>query len=174
MDQNLKSPSQRDSFETGYTRPPKQYRGILAVLLALIILLGGISSILSIMNIRLFEQLPSDGIAISFSPGQGSSQNAPQPNIAALDIQGERIPDSYRRFYRLPEGVFITALGENSPCKAAGLQENDIIISLNGKRVTSPDALNELLSDCYAGQNLFVVFCREHAQYSTTVTLPPA
>jgi serine protease Do len=44
-------------FGTGNTMPPKSYSGIIALLLVLVIFLSGIVSLLSFMNIKLFQEL---------------------------------------------------------------------------------------------------------------------
>ena len=60
-------PWERDSYETGSTKPPKSRGGLIAVLLIAVIFLGGISSVLSVMNIKLFRQLnKKDGSDMSF------------------------------------------------------------------------------------------------------------
>ena len=60
-------PWERDSYETGSTKPPKSRGGLIAVLLIAVIFLGGISSVLSIMNIKLFRQLKqNEGSDMSF------------------------------------------------------------------------------------------------------------
>ena len=46
-------------YETGRTKPPKNYGGLVAVLLVIVIFLGGLVSALSVLNIRLFAQLNS-------------------------------------------------------------------------------------------------------------------
>ena len=48
-------PWEQDYYQTGSTRPPKNNRGLIAVLLVVIIFLGGIVSALSLLNIRLFR-----------------------------------------------------------------------------------------------------------------------
>ena len=55
------NPSRReeDTYQTGRTHPPKNHGGLIAVLLVAIILLGGIVSAMSILNIRLSRQLRS-------------------------------------------------------------------------------------------------------------------
>ncbi len=60
-------PWERDSYETGSTKPPKSRGGLIAVLLIAVIFLGGISSVLSVMNIKLFRQLnKNEGSDMSF------------------------------------------------------------------------------------------------------------
>ncbi len=49
-------PWDRDSYETGSTRPPKSRSGLIAVLLVLVILLVGVFSAMGILNIRLQDQ----------------------------------------------------------------------------------------------------------------------
>ena len=49
--------NQENYYGTGSTRPPKSHRGVVAVLMILVIFLGGIVSMLSILNIKLFQQL---------------------------------------------------------------------------------------------------------------------
>ncbi len=44
-------------YGTGNTMPPKNYSGIIALLLVLVIFLSGIVSLLSFMNIKLFQEL---------------------------------------------------------------------------------------------------------------------
>lgn len=46
-------------YETGSTRPPKSHGGLIALLLAVVILLGGIASVLGFLNIRLVSMLKS-------------------------------------------------------------------------------------------------------------------
>ena len=50
-------PWDRGTYRTGMTRPPKKHWGLIAVLLTLVILLAGLSTILSLVNIRLLGQI---------------------------------------------------------------------------------------------------------------------
>ena len=52
-------PWDRDSYETGSTRPPKNRGGLIAVLLILVIFLSGITTALGILNIRLSAEINS-------------------------------------------------------------------------------------------------------------------
>jgi len=45
------------TYQTGSTRPPKSHKGVITVLLILVILLGGLVSALSVLNVRLFKQI---------------------------------------------------------------------------------------------------------------------
>lgn len=57
-------------YGTGRTKPPKNHGGLVAVLLVIIIFLGGLVSVLGILNIKLFTQLrtqeqePADSLSV--------------------------------------------------------------------------------------------------------------
>ena len=54
---NHNEPWDPSIYGTGRTRPPKNHGGIIAVLLVIVIFLGGLVSVLGILNVRLFTQL---------------------------------------------------------------------------------------------------------------------
>lgn len=55
--ENETTPFEDNSYQTGRTTPPKNRSGLIAALLAVVILLGGMVSALGLMNIRLFRQI---------------------------------------------------------------------------------------------------------------------
>lgn len=54
---NEKDPWDQGLYETGRTKPPKRYGGMIAILLVLVIFLSGLVSVLGILNVKLFTQL---------------------------------------------------------------------------------------------------------------------
>ena len=83
-------PWDRDSYETGSTRPPKSRGGLIAVLLIAVIVLLGITTVMSIMNIRLFTQnqqttVPTDGDGMIFRPGQETEASV-APTAPAVQV----------------------------------------------------------------------------------------
>ncbi len=81
-------------YETGRTKPPKSHGGLIAILLVLVILLSGIISILSILNVRLFVQLKDTKTdtddSVSFFAASDDSDN--QPAVYDSQISEETIP----------------------------------------------------------------------------------
>ncbi len=62
---NEQRPNQTDPwapgwYETGSTKPPKNYRGLIALLLVVVIFLGGLVSVLGILNVKLFTMLQAE------------------------------------------------------------------------------------------------------------------
>lgn len=69
-------------YQTGSTRPPKNRRGIIAILLVAVIFLGGIVSALGLLNIRLFQKIqddPDDDASVRFSNEETQEQTDPVP-----------------------------------------------------------------------------------------------
>ena len=54
---NHQEPWDPSIYGTGRTRPPKSHGGTIAVLLVIVIFLGGLVSVLGILNVKLFTQL---------------------------------------------------------------------------------------------------------------------
>ena len=55
--EDYQDPWDQGVYQTGSTQPPKSHGGLVAILLVMVIFLGGISSALGILNIRLFRQI---------------------------------------------------------------------------------------------------------------------
>jgi len=73
-------PWDSDSYGTGSTNPPKNHRSIVAVLLVAVIFLGGVSSLLGIMNIQMFRQLEQkQDSAMSFTGNE-----SPVPSVSPM------------------------------------------------------------------------------------------
>ena len=65
-------------YGTGCTEPPKNHSAVIAILLIAVIFLGGISTALSVLNIRLFQELNrTEEQAVAFAAVR---QKAPKPS----------------------------------------------------------------------------------------------
>ena len=69
-------------FGTGNTMPPKNYSGIVALLLILVIFLCGVVSLLSFMNIKLFRQL-----------AENSQPEVPDAPVSFSDLDIQPFPE---------------------------------------------------------------------------------
>ena len=72
-------------YGTGRTNPPKNRGGIIAFLLVLVIFLGGLVSVLGILNVKLFAQLKQqskakdDSLSFVAQPGEYYLETSPAP-----------------------------------------------------------------------------------------------
>ena len=65
----------------------------------------------------------------------------------AIGIDGETLPATYRIYYRLPEGIYVTRVYANSDAAAKGISEGDIITAMDGAAVGSTEQVQDLLAD---------------------------
>ena len=72
----------------------------------------------------------------------------------AIGIDGETLPATYRIYYRLPQGIYVTRVYRNSDAAAKGVSEGDIITAINGVSVTTMEQLNRVKNQFTAGQTI--------------------
>lgn len=135
---------EQDTYQTGFTRPPKSYGGVIAFLLVLVIFLCGISTALGLMNIRLFHQLTAaqkdSAVVFSQSAEDDHASNAP------LGFTGQDIPEIWCLYQDIPRGVYITEVDDRSDAAARGIVPGDILVSLDGEPTGDNAALQTLLN----------------------------
>lgn len=100
---------------------------------------------------------------------QGYVSGRPDPGFV-----GQTISSIEQAWYRLPAGVLITQITPDGSAAQAGLQEGDIVLSIDGTRVTDREALENLLFAHQSGDRVALVIYRGGKQYSTTLTLGEA
>lgn len=178
-DKKYNDPWDRDYYGTGSTRPPKQHGGLIAFLLVLVVLLGGICSALGLLNLRLLQQLaqaqPDPDTLYLFDDAQDS---APANTIAPgddrlpqLGVKGQTVSEFDRRYYELPEGVLITDVAEDLCAYEAGIRAGDVICALEGNKIASQEELTSVLEECVPGQQVQVEYYRTKTQKTYSVTL---
>lgn len=80
---NHNEPWDPSIYGTGRTRPPKNHGSIIAVLLVIVIFLGGLVSVLGVLNVRLFTQLkaqtkqPDDSLSVVAQFEESRIETAP-------------------------------------------------------------------------------------------------
>ncbi len=92
----------------------------------------------------------------------------------SLDLEGETVSDFYQRYYGLPAGYYVTAVDAGGTADQAGIAPGDILISVNGTRITGSEELNEVLYACQAGDTVELTVYRSRRQYTVKVTLSQA
>ena len=91
-----------------------------------------------------------------------------------LGITGESLGLFYQRYYRLPSGLYINSVEEDSAAAQAGITQGDILISLDGSRVTSQNELDTLLYRYNAGDRVTIVIYRGGYTMQAEITLEEA
>jgi len=88
-----------------------------------------------------------------------------------LGIQGEALDTFYQYYYRLPAGVYVTAVEYGSDAHKVGIEEGDLILSVGSARVTSFDELRSAVLNFQVGDTVEVVVYRGGQQYRVELTL---
>lgn len=180
--ENKKQKTEYDDreYRTGATQPPKTHGGLIAVLLILVIFLGGISSILGLMNIQLFRQLnqlEESGISpVCFSDmaEQTIPARTQHGGGAYLGFTGDEVPRFWQMYRKLPQGIYISCVEEGSAAQQQGIVPGDILISFDGQRLTDNDMLIKIMENKAPGDRVSMLFYRNGKQFPITLTLEAA
>ena len=88
-----------------------------------------------------------------------------------LGIEGEALSTFYQHYYRLPAGLYITHVDRGSDAFAKGIEEGDLVISVEDTRVTTADELRAAIFDFQVGDTVEAVIYRGGQQYLVELTL---
>ena len=139
------------TWQTGRTEPPKRHSALISILLVLVILLSGISTALSILNFKLYKKLtqPEEQPRVSFSreadPAETEASYEEDLSLQGFGIQGTLIPAVYQRYYKLPNGLYVTSVSAAGQACSQGIVAGDIITEIAGTSVTDRSSLEQLL-----------------------------
>ena len=166
-------------YQTGPTTPPKSHGGIIAILLIAVIFLCGLVSILSVMNIRLFQMVQTQqqpGVSLQMRTSSAEAANTPRMAAAgqgqpSLGITGKEVTPFYQQYYQIPKGIYITDVAVESDCYSKGLRSGDILLEFNGTVITSMDTLKQLLETSTPGSQVCLRFYREGTEHTLTVLI---
>ena len=88
-----------------------------------------------------------------------------------LGLEGEALSNFYQHYYRLPAGLYITHVDPGSDAYAKGIEDGDMLLSIDGQRITTMDELKSLLYDREVGETLETIIYRGGQQYRVELTL---
>jgi len=92
-------------------------------------------------------------------------------NMAKCDAPNKAVLGVQLRDAGGDNGAAIDQVYEGSGAEKAGLQEGDMIMKIDGKRVSGFESVVELMSDKKVGDKVKVVYLRNGEEHKTTVTL---
>lgn len=88
-----------------------------------------------------------------------------------LGITGERLSVFYQRYYRLPAGLYVTAVAEGSSAADVGIVPGDILLSIDGTSIRTQNELDTALYHYAAGDQMDIVIYRSGYTMQATLTL---
>ena len=169
---NFDNQQQEHSYGTGSTHPAKSRGGLLSVLLAAVVLLGGAVSLMGMLNIQLFHKL-EEKPAVVFSreaPEAAAAKSIGDPT-PMLGIRCETVSSFMQHYYGLPGGVYVTQVLGGGAAQSAGLSAGDVIVSFGGVPVEDPQQLASLVRSRQIGEAVTVVLAHAGEPRPVTVIL---
>lgn len=88
-----------------------------------------------------------------------------------LGMNCEELSSTYRHYYRLPEGLYISAVTRESPAANAGISQGDMLLSMDGQATTDLETFYSLLYSHDVGDSVTLVIYRAGRQYTVNLTL---
>lgn len=174
-------PWEHSTYQTGSTTPPKQHSALVAILLVLVIFLSGLSSILGLINIKLFSAFyedQQDEIPVSLENSsdlaeqtQQEAQVSSNPHTKVIGITGEPVTPVYQRHFHLPEGLFITYVEKGTSAHRQGIREGDVLICLGETKITEESHIHDFMENRNIGDTFPAVIYRRDTDSRITVQL---
>ena len=155
-------------YRTGQTQPAKSSRGIIAFLLICVIVLGGLVSVLGMMNIHLLGKLNAGDTdsPVSFAAGDTAPTVGDSLSLTVEGFRLQELPTLYQELYDLPAGLYVVDAPEESPVKPG-----DVLLTFAGTPVSSLSLLHSLYNSHTPEEQLVLTFHREGQTFSHTITL---
>lgn len=161
------------SYGTGSTHPDRSRDGLWAVLLAVVIFLGGVGSLMNLLNIQLFHKIKEAEPAVTFS-----RQTEPAAQVDGigsktpmLGIRCETVGHFLESYYQLPQGVYVTQVIPGGAAQDAGLVRGDVIVTFDGTTVENVTELADLIYARQVGDFVRLTVIREGKSHCLDVIL---
>ncbi len=91
-----------------------------------------------------------------------------------LGVTVQQLSSFDQLYYRLPSGLYVTEVAPNTDAAAKGLVPGDILLSIDGQRLTDTNTLQQLLYSHSAGDTVNVIIYRSGMQYQLSLQLSEA
>ena len=88
-----------------------------------------------------------------------------------IGLTGEALSTFYQHYYRLPAGLYVTAVEPGSDAYRKGIEKGDILLSLDDSRIYTMDDLKTFLYNSEVDQSVEAVIYRGGQQYLVELTL---
>lgn len=100
-----------------------------------------------------------------------TTSNTASTQTAYLGIQGVDVDSSTASSYNMVEGVYVAAVVSGGGAEAAGVQEGDIIVGLDGTSLTTMSELQSLLANYSAGDTVTLTVMRSSGSGYSSLSL---
>jgi len=88
-----------------------------------------------------------------------------------LGLEGESLSSFYQHYYRMPAGLYITAVDRSSDAYQKGVETGDILLYIGQQRITSPEEMKAAVMQYAVGDTVDTIIYRAGQQYQVELTL---
>lgn len=85
-------------------------------------------------------------------------------DIPYLGLRTSTATEGISNKYNIPKGVYVKAVEMDSPAMAAGIQEADVIVEMNGEEISTVEQYNQLLMGLNPGDEVKITVKRQSAE----------
>ncbi len=160
-----------NEYRTGHTQPSEKHTGPVAALFICVIFLGGLLSVLGLLNIHLSDR---DQPPVSFTQdhtAESGAEETAQSVATPLGFTCQNMAMTYQFVHHLPTGLFINHVKPGSPAAYLGIEAGDVLVSFDGTPVTHTDTLDQLLANCAADHRANLVIYSQDGHSAFIIAL---
>jgi serine protease Do len=88
-----------------------------------------------------------------------------------LGLRGEGLSSFYQVYFHLPSGLYLNEVAANSDAARKGIQPGDIVLAMDGVRITSQEDLDALVFTHQVGDTVELTIYRSGRQATVTLTV---
>ena len=88
-----------------------------------------------------------------------------------LGISCQDVTETISKMYDMPVGIYVYSVSEDSAADKAGIRKGDIIVAIDGKKVTTAAELTAEKNKHSAGEKVEIKFIRDEEEKTVKVTL---
>ena len=88
-----------------------------------------------------------------------------------IGITGQTVDEETAQLTNMPEGVYVVSVSNESPAAKAGFKVGDIIVSVNGTKVSTVEEINEIKNNFSIGDTLTMEIYRKGEKTSLNLVL---
>ena len=91
--------------------------------------------------------------------------------LPSLGLEGKSVSAFYQIYYSLPAGVMVTQVTTGTSAAHLGIERGDILLRLDGVRITGAEHMEEILYGHSVGDTLEAVFFTDGREIACTLTV---
>ncbi len=102
---------------------------------------------------------------------KATRERVAESQMGSLGVEARNVTTEAMEHYKIPIGAFVYAVSEGGPAKKAGIESGDVILSVEGNRVSDTDSLEDILHYFENGETVEVTYTSMGANYDGTLSV---